>query len=351
MLDASEIFDPFDDFGALSEKKRLLFDALSPKAQSRARWVERLNHSFVETQRYHDVNKELTRLWDNANAWLIGASSDVRLLMLTGASGSGKTTLLLKCLMDRPEWRSYRRPDGTVVRPALCFKAPKPTTPKTLLKKALGRYGVTVVRSTSEDDMMDQLSDLAQEFGTQMCVIDEMQQALRGTGLATIVNIQDTVKVLVDHEKWGLHTVVTGLPTLAKFRIGDTQVFRRSTIVELEEVTNASIAVMKKIIKNVIEVDANFTASQALYTNEFIERVFHCASYQFGTSIQVPREACANAFYRGSQTVTRDDFILVYARMTKHSIEDNVFDAKDWRHLPTPAEVMAAEAEEMRRRK
>lgn len=325
----------------LEEALASLRAAMSPEAVERADRLGRINSGYVKTLRDHDLGLAIDSLVENAAAMAAGVPEKRRALFLIGESGSGKTTAIKKHLRDRKVFQPRVARDGETVYPMVSFDAPKPLTLKLLAKTGLQAIGYPVYGDQlQENQMWDLFRQQLKERRVMFLHIDEMQHVIRGNKHSVIQDIADTVKSLLQIPEWPLHVIFSGVPTLAKFLQHEDQLNNRSIVLPFDEIRFPDdVQLIRKIVKNIIEVDAALIAA-GIDSDGVIHRLIHGAKGGFGTIIQFVRASAEGVMRNGGTTVTVESFARTYSLFTGSNPQQNVFTAKDWASI-NPANALA----------
>lgn len=318
----------------LEEAMAHLNGVLSNEAAVRADRVAKMNSVYIETGRDAVFTECLDELIENAAASRTGVSGKRRALFVIGKSGSGKTTTIHHHLASRPEFQARTGINGETIHPLISFDAPKPLTLKHLAFTGLKAIGYPLYSTNMKEyEAWDLFKDQLRHRKVLFLHIDEMQHALRGNKSATIMDIADVIKSLLQIDGWPLHAIFSGVPALAAFLDAEKQLKERSIVMRFDTLIYPDNAdFVRDILTNILEVDAQLSMG-TIDNAEFIERLILATEGEFGSMINLIRYAAQTAHRRSKKTVSKEDFIAAYARSTGCLPSQNVFDCRDWRDI------------------
>lgn len=205
---------------------------------------------------------------------------------------------------------------------------------KALAIRLLTAMKVPVRKRMSDPELYVFLEEQLRERGVRAIWIDEMQDVLRSNTPKAIQAVQDALKALVQIDGWPIHTIYSGVPTLATFLQGDRQLARRSYVMRYEPMEYPDDEEwIEKIIEAVVREDCCMTRADDTQTAIFRERLCRAASGAFGLLVELVQEACFRASDNGRSQVKLSDFSRVYEEMTGCARRDNVFIAANWREI------------------
>ncbi len=304
--------------------KRIDVDAIRKNSRER----------YIETGRDKVLIKYVNKLRDNANALAQGSGSQRRSLFVIGNTGSGKTRSIERALLLVPEWQPFENEWGDEITPLICVKPPKPCNMKALALEILTAMRVPVIGRRTDPELYAFLKDQLKERGVKAIWIDEMQDVLRSNTSKAIQAVQDILKALVQIDGWPIHTVYSGVPSLATFLQGDRQLARRSYVMRYEPMEYPDDEEwIKKIIAVVVNQDCGLEQADDIDTGVFREKLCIAASGAFGQVVELVQEACFRAADFGRSEVKLADFSRVYAEIHGCTSRENVFLAANWREI------------------
>jgi hypothetical protein len=348
----------FDALKYFNKAAARLMAALTPEAAVRAKKRGGLYSAYIRSDRHTRIDRAVSKIVENAAAAFDGTSGRRRALFVIGESGSGKSTALQNTLLMRPELQPYLNENGEWIHPLIYFDMPKPLKLRLFAQKIIEAAGYPLVYSDRmpEYELFELAKRVLKERSVLVLFIDEAQHALKETDKATIRNLADIIKSLLQIEDWPLHLVLAGVPALAKFIQHEPQLRNRSLVVELEPVSYpADLARIRLIAKGIVEEHASMkvdgelladvvdektkTAYRAL-TEDFVQRLIHASEGGFGTIIDVVRMACDFAIEAGDNVVGLKHFVDCYQFLTGCQKRHNIFLSPDWQSL-TPVVPLA----------
>ncbi|MFJ6326103.1 MULTISPECIES: TniB family NTP-binding protein [Hyphomicrobiales] len=361
----------FDAKNFFNKAAARLLSVLTPEAADRAKKRGGLYSAYITSDRHQRVERAVSKIVENAAASVHGTSGRRRALFVIGESGSGKSTALQNTLLKRAELQPYRNDEGEMISPMIYFDMPKPLKLRLLATKIIKATGYPLINADRipEYDLFELAKRVLKEYSVLVLFIDEAQHALKETDKATIRNLADILKSLLQIEDWPLHLVLAGVPALAKFIEHEPQLRNRSLVVELERVTfPGDLERIRVIAQGIIETHAGMKVDGALLqdmevedvvggrkvkkvrkalTEDLVHRLIHASEGGFGTIIDLVRMACDFAIEVGSDVVGLAHFVECYDFLTGCQPHHNIFLAADWKDL-TPvvplAELVARQA-------
>lgn len=283
---------------------------------------------------------ELRREWANRRErWREGDPDtaevkpyECRALVITGESGAGKTTLLRKVLgAPRP---------GANSMPILSQQLPAPGTQLTLGRALLDKLGYPISDHAKEHVVWDTVRRQLALADVDILHLDEVQNI---TGRATRKDARkllDGLRARLIDAEHPVILVLSGLPEIAPFLAGDTQIRRRADFMALETLTPEDIPTLTEVLNNLggkanLEVD---------HEGDLVPRLMHAAGRQFGTAMEMCVEAALRAVrpvdafgtrLPRERRLGRSHFGAVYAGRSGNAPFANPFLAQDWHLVDT----------------
>lgn len=302
---------------------------------------ESSHERYFESGRDKKLMGFVDKLRRNAKALEKGRrGSHRRSLFVIGDTGSGKTRSIKRILPLIEEWAPIKNQwDETVTR-LLCIKPPKPCDMRALANEILRAMCVPLPTKMTDPQLYVFLKEQLKERGVKAIWIDEMQDVLRNNTPKAIQAIQDVLKALVQIDDWPIHTIYSGVPTLAAFLQGDRQLARRCYVMRYEPMEYPDDEEwIEKIVEATCSEDCGMTRADDTRTDVFREKLCIAACGAFGTLVEIVQEACFRAADMGLSQVKLSDFSKVYEEMTGCTRRDNVFVAPNWREI-VPANAL-----------
>jgi len=314
-----------------SEALQSLRASMPQEAVSIADALGEINGKYVRTERDKELELAISKLIVNAAAEFNGTGEKLRILFVIGESGSGKTTAIRKHLFERKELQPRQTEYGEIIHPMVSFDAPKPLTIALLAKKGLEAIGYPLMaRQLKENEIWDLFKHQLRERRVLFLHIDEMQHVMRGNGPTAIQHVADTIKSLTQIEGWPLHLILSGVPALGMFLFGEDQMRNRKSILNFREIVYPdNVALMRKIVRHIVEVHASLKAD-GITTEDAIHRLIHATKGGFGTMIQYTRAAVKQVLFEGKTTVGLDSFAKTYSDLSGCNPSENIFIARDF---------------------
>lgn len=153
---------------------------------------------FVEHRRLHAVIAETEFLMDSPRRTRAAG------LIVSAPQGSGKT-MLAQVIEHRHGAKPALAPDGRRTHRAVCISMTNARDARTLYNRVLDRLGAPVTASARYSERERQLIRLFKQFGTDLLVVDELQDILTSTPRQQRLAL-DAIKYLMNE---------AGLPVLA----------------------------------------------------------------------------------------------------------------------------------------
>ncbi|MDO1583622.1 TniB family NTP-binding protein [Rhizobium oryzicola] len=293
-----------------------------------------LYRSYIEHQRDSRLREELRELIENAEACLNGGGSRRRALFLIGASGSGKSFALRHHFSLIPEFQKRTNEYGELYSPILSIEAPKQCTAKDFAVAILNAIGVPTKVKVTEGDLYDTLRTQLRERGILYLHVDEAQHLLRHKTKATVLDVQERLKSLMQIVDWPLHTIYSGVPQLADLLTGDDQLANRSRVMRFVPIslTNEK-AKIEEVFAEIVEKKCSLFIPDELRTNDFLGRLCHANRGCYGSIIEAVQAACLLAMGKGKRGIDLRAFAFNYQRETGCLPSDNIYIAKRWSEI------------------
>jgi hypothetical protein len=305
----------------------------------------------LETSHDKALRTALDRLLDSIHFELSfaddGSSPEVenrggRAIIVVGFPGAGKSRAVKHALRTRPEFEGFGHRGAW--SPVLSIVAPSPFSLAALgteIVKALGYETETLIKQTKVWPMV---RNLVRDQKVRVIHIDEAQHMDEIVSPVMKTEIRNTLKRLMQQEEWPVWLILSGLPETARFIQSDGSLQRRIEVVRFESLRfeadddgNADVDHIRVVI-NRIAAPCPEMVPAGLLTDEFIHRLLHAATYQFGILVELVQDAIALALdrhdpeaYPAGPVVDKVDFADVYSDRTGVLSDDlNPFIADRW---------------------
>uniref|UniRef100_A0A9E7ZQ58 ATP-binding protein n=1 Tax=Bosea sp. NBC_00436 TaxID=2969620 RepID=A0A9E7ZQ58_9HYPH len=268
----------------------------------------------------------------------VGRLREGRALTVVGGPGTGKSRTLDRHFLKREEFAGYGDPNGDCM--LISVTAPSPCTLRLLGMSVLAALGYETSRELKENVVWDLVHHQLELRGVHFLHIDELQHVLQSRNQLEIAKVQDTLKGLMQHRRWPVWLILSGLPGIATMLSGDEQVWRRTRHVVFEDLTLERDAGLVRRLIAVYAVEKAGLEVGNLATDEFIARLLHASIFRFGIAIELIQDAARHALLLESPALTRDHFAAAFAARTGCVPDRNIFTAaQDW-HLIDPREAL-----------
>lgn len=257
-----------------------------------------------------------------------------RILAVCGDSGSGKTRALLEHTSRIPALQPYEF-QGATYSPFLAYEAPSPCTPNLLAQEGLRALGVDVKSTIKENAAWDLFRNELKAHRVLFVLIDEAQHAVNTANRIEAQKIADALKNLVQMPDWPVRLILAGVPPLDEFLSTEKQLFNRRTLIRFEKLHGKrGLESIREVLGKVIREHAGLKLSEDL-AGDFAARLSHASDGDFGSVIQMMRDAAEIVITTDRLAVERADFAATYESFTGCTPDNNVFSFKgdDWVNL------------------
>ncbi|MGN7802361.1 ATP-binding protein [Ensifer sp. 22521] len=250
-----------------------------------------------------------------------------RILAVCGDSGSGKTRALLEHTGKIPAMRPYLL-QGTMYSPFLGYEAPSPCTPNLLAQEGLRALGVDVKSTIKENAAWDLFRNELKAHRVLFVLIDEAQHAVNTANRIEAQKIADAFKNLVQMPDWPVRLILAGVPPLDEFLSTEKQLFNRRTLIRFEKLHGKrGLESIREVLGKVIQEHAGLQLGEDL-DGDFAARLSHASDGDFGSVIQMIRDAAEIVIATGRAVVEKSDFAATYDSFTGCTPDNNVFRLK-----------------------
>jgi hypothetical protein len=327
--------DMNDDFLELPEDDRFAerFAAtLTDADKRRVEILDRVHDTYLRTRRDAELRKQIQFLVEGSLRLREGRRIEGRALIVIGESGAGKSWTVAHAVDDRPEFK----PTGDF-RPFVRFVAPRPCTLKQLGRELLRELGYAIERDLPEHITWEKVRERLKALRVRFVWIDEMQHAMTGTD---VQKLRDTIKNVMQQNDWPVSFILSGLPTLVDFLMGDFQFQRRKRVIRLSDLEFPLHAqVIRWILENIVLKRAGMTLAAELTEDEFVHRLCYAGCGRFGMIVTLVRNALEEALSEklAEGPVAIRHFATSYSALTGCEPAQNVFIAEQWEKIdPEP---------------
>ncbi|TGS46245.1 MULTISPECIES: ATP-binding protein [unclassified Mesorhizobium] len=257
----------------------------------------------------------------------VGRLAEGRIVSVLGESGAGKTRSLQRLFASRRELADLEKGGSSIT-----VIAPSPCTLKQLGNSFLAALGYELERDVRENVVWALVRQRLRDCRVRIVHIDELQHALKDGNAYELQKVRDTLKNIVQQKDWPVWLILSGLPMVAKFFQGDTQIKRRSRFVRFEPIEFPRDARMiDKMIRQFVVDRAGLSVDRE--NDEAIARLIHASLNQLGTAIEFTQDAIEEALRSGDGAVRIGHFARAYAARAGCGPDANVFIARDWHRI------------------
>ena len=287
-----------------------------------------LRRTFLSQPRDRALADELNELISDEQLVAEAMDNDLggrlvegRALVILGESGAGKSRSIHRALSDR--FGNYQVANAPTR--LISITAPSPCTLKQLGASVLRATGYETKRDLKENVVWAMVRRRLKDLNIRFLHIDELQHAVQMKSDGEIQKVRDTLKGLMQTPEWSVSLILSGLPELAVFIQGDTQVRRRCRFIRFEPLVPGRDA--KKVgtmIRNLAR-RADVSADHVLASTSLALRLIHAASAQFGIAIELAQDAILAAVREGHKQLTLGHFATTYYARTGCAPSENIF--------------------------
>lgn len=275
-----------------------------------------------------------------------------RIITITGESNAGKTRALVEHFVRAKELQPYIDENGNEINPLLIFDAPSPCTPKLLAISGLKALGIRVNSNMGEGDAWEAFRTALKAHKIMVLCIDEAQHAIDAANVLERYKVANALKLMVQMPDWPLRLVLVGVPPLDFFVASHKQLKERNYPIRFDPLESTeAIAIVTDKLSKVIRDQGGLEMSPDLSSADFVPRLLHAASNEFGGVIQLIRDATEIALRDGNQTVTIEEFATAYQASSGCRPQENVFRALNWSEIDVASAPLREEAPDRRNSK
>lgn len=316
-----------------------LTDSLDDAGKHRLAVMRRVNGKYFTTPRDKELARQLQFLIEGHATRSENRRPEGRGLVVIGEARVGKTWGIDRAIRQHAVFE----PDGDFL-PLVSMIASSPCGLKQLGRELLKVLGYPLQRELSGPRIWELVRDKLEERRTRFVWIDEMHHAMRSVELQ---DLRDTIKNTMQQKKWPVSFILSGIPTLTDFLVGDMQFTMRKRVVHFGLLDFASDATrIAGLVQEIVETHAGMQLAADATDDEFVGRLCHAACQRFGLLIVLTRNAVEQALDSPSANiVTAIHFAMAYQALTGCSDHDNVFTAENWKII-RPENALLPEPDE-----
>ncbi|UWQ74338.1 TniB family NTP-binding protein [Leisingera sp. M658] len=291
--------------------------------------LAKLRSRFVKNDRFDRLWQEFDDHLNRRRAALtLGLEEEVRGIAVVGASGSGKSTLVKHVLKTHPGIVQHQAGDNKVE--IVRILVPSPATLKGVGSTILRTLGFDPMRSKPSGAIWDQVRCLFQERQTLFLHLDEAQHLFTSKNSNVQMDVVNTLKTFLNTNDWPVGLILSGTPDMMVMLNSDEQLQRRIDIVNLEAVSWNSYATETEVVFRTYAEKAGLEICAKLDLNEFLPRLIHSGSNEFGLTIEMILRGIELALLSGSRTLGAAHFIEAFYRKSGCMLGLNPFAASDY---------------------
>jgi Cdc6-like AAA superfamily ATPase len=278
-----------------------------PSIQEIAQITADLSARFIA----HDPSAELRRQFDKilykrrADLYA-GRMPEARGIAVIGNSGSGKTTAVERLITTHPDLNLGQ--DGSPTCEVVSVRVPSPATLKSVGITTLAALGFPLERNKTSHQIWSLVQTYAQMRGTLFVHYDEAQDFVSSSNGKEIEDVLKTIKSFMQNREWSVGLILSGTPPLRAMLNLDTQLTRRFKPIELPRVSYTGHAPEIWATLNAYAKLTDLKLKKDIDKGDFLRRLMHASTYEFGTTIEMIISAIEEALLEGRKTLTRSDF-------------------------------------------
>jgi len=260
---------------------------------------------------------------------------DTRCMVLTGFSGAGKSAALGRMFMKHLSFPGFGVAGSGcgAVRVRVRGGCTHGSLARALLR-ALD-YPLIVGRKEAET-LWEMARERVRMMDVRVIYFDEFQNVIETANVDEVQKMLNSLKTFLNHETHPVLLVLSGLPSIVPFLEIDTQVFRRSVIIEFQPLDGNDLPLLKTIVEELAK--AAHLRVEIPRLDGFLPRLMHASISQLGTSVELVCEAVEKALIAESDGLDIGHFAAAFARRTGNADAANPFLAQNY-HLIDCARV------------
>lgn len=148
--------------------------------------------------------------------------------------------------------------------------------------------------------------------------------------------VENTLKRMMQEVDWPIWLILSGLPELSRFCQDDPSMRRRVRVLPFEPMAFPDhVEPGRQTIRDLVELCPRVGCAQ-IQSDEFVHRLLHAATYQFGIVVEYVQDAIAECLSgEGGGELKLDHFADVYSIRTGVRADDlNPFISHRWEAIP-----------------
>ncbi len=260
-----------------------------------------------------------------------GRSSRKRSLFLIGDSSSGKSFALEKLFARHP---AFQTKEGRS-RPPFVSVEVKLGGIVALCNSVARELGMPENYKMKPAFAFQFLMDMLRDNEIDFLHIDEAQDLMRSITTAEVQKMQVMLKDLVQTDEWPLHTIYSGVGSLAAvLGTDDKQLKNRGYVHRFANmVFPKDQPVVEKILRTVAHKHCKLELDDEIVTPEFFGRIHVASGAAFGEAIEIVQGASFMALNNGHTSLRAAHFKRFYRFDSGCLPQDNVFEAPTWKDI------------------
>lgn len=322
-----------DNLAAVVERAR---SELNPKDLALADFLQSMQDRYFGLPRDVDLDYALTSLLDTVATRHEGRTHTPgkrRIITITGESNAGKSRALVQHLVRSRKLQPYIDENGNEISPLLMFDAPSPCTPRLLAVEGLRQLNVNAAPLGEGPPWEAFRAALRAHRVTVLC-IDEAQHAIDVADVNTREKIANALKLTVQMPDWPLILVLSGVAPLDSFVASHDQLRERNYPIRFDPLShNEGIDIVSEKLSEIVEHHGGLEMADDIKGEDFVPRLIHAKSREFGGIVQLIRDASEIALREGKGVVENEDFVMAYRVQSGCSPRENIFSVPNWREI------------------
>lgn len=288
------------------------------------------DHSLSNT-RDVKLESQVREMIENVGDISKGRGSRKRSLFVIGRSGSGKSFSLEKLFARLPQFQPHENEYGELVTPLLSVEAEEGGIVN-LCNRILKKLKLPENSGMKPAFALGLIKSVLPQHGVTYLHVDEAQDLMKNKTPYAVMQMQVQLKSLVQTPEWPLHTIYSGVDTLATLLdTDDDQLSKRAHVCRFGDlVLPADIKVIRDVVKKVAVELCGLDLSEEILEEDFIGRIWTASTAAYGTSIETVQEACFLALKNSHRMLEKKHFARRYELHRGCLPDDNVFSSDAW---------------------